>query len=75
MLLNSAFSPVGDTEREIRPSVCGGRVRETCPDVESHCLIDPSADIDIAVSFGVQAISQMASVWARETTFSSECYI
>jgi hypothetical protein len=41
-------------------------VRDTCPDVESHCLIEPSAEIDIAVSFGVHAISQIASVWARK---------
>jgi hypothetical protein len=39
-------------------------VRDTCPDVESHCLIEPSAEIDMAVSFGVHAISQIASVCA-----------
>ena len=41
-------------------------MRDTCPDVESHCLIEPSAEIDMAVSFGAHAISQIASVCAEK---------
>jgi hypothetical protein len=41
-------------------------VRDNCPDVESHCLIEPSAEIDMAVSFGAHAISQIASVCAEK---------
>ena len=47
-------------------------MRDTWPDVESHCLIEPSAEIDMTLSFGVQAMSQMASVWARGRTFDCE---
>jgi hypothetical protein len=66
MLLNSTLSPLGETESDIRPSVWEGRVRDTWPEVESHCLIEPSAEIDITVSFGAHAMSQTASEWAED---------
>ena len=63
-MLYSACFPEGSTLSETRPSVCEGRVRETWPETESHCLIDPSAEMLSTVSAFVQETAQTASVCA-----------
>lgn len=64
MLLYSACFPFGDTERETSPSVCAGGVEldgTGWPEDEEKCLIDPSAEMETAVSWSVHAMPQTAS--------------
>ena len=58
---------MGSTLSETRPRVCGGRERETCPEIESHCLIVPSAEMLRTVSALVQETPQTASPWAEHS--------
>ena len=62
--LYSTEWPSGEVERETIARLCGGRASETCPEVESHCLIVPSAEAERTLSDPVQAMSHISSLWA-----------
>ena len=70
-MLYSASFPVGSTLSETMPRVWGGRERETWPEMESHCLITPSADTLSTVSAVVQCTPHTASECAASIVHKS----
>ena len=71
ILLYKAYFPSRVTERDTRPNVCGGgkvAFGDTGWPVGPQCLIDPSAEIENAVSSSVYATPQTASVWANRAS-------
>jgi hypothetical protein len=65
MLLYRARFPSGDTDSETRARVWGGGASALggwgWPEIDSHCLTDPSADTESVVSSAVHATPQTAS--------------
>jgi hypothetical protein len=65
MLLYSACFPSGETDKDTSARVWGGGASALggwgWPEMDSHCLMEPSADNESVVSSAVQATPQMAS--------------